>query len=230
VVDHGRRGHGAARQHGHGAGLRRPCGAARRARGHQLGDPLAHRLAARAGGGEPGRERERHHGGRGHADGRPRAVHELADGVAREPQVARHLVLPLALDRGPQQRVALAIRQRGDGGQRPVHERPPLDLLLWARGRRQRVDELVEVLAGHAQLVERGVAHDPVQPRPQLADLVAAPERRPGRYEGELERVLGPGLGQDPPTRPQQRAAVALDDRLERAVVADARQRDQPRV
>jgi hypothetical protein len=71
---------------------------------------------------------------------------------------------------------------------------------------------------------------DPVQPRPQRVDLVAAPQRAPRRHEGLLQRVLGARLGQVAAAVPQQRPAVALHDRLERPLVPGGGERDEPLV
>ena len=63
---------------------------------------------------------------------------------------------------------------------------------------------------------------------PQIADLVTPLQRAPRRQEGLLDGVLGAGVAQIAPRRPQQQPAVALHDDLERPLVAGARQRDQP--
>jgi hypothetical protein len=88
--------------------------------------------------------------------------------------------------------------------------------------------ELRVVIARAAQLVERGAVDDPVQPRAQVAHLVAALQRPPGREMRLLQRVLGARLGQVPARRPQQRAPVALHDRLERPLVARAGEQHVP--
>jgi hypothetical protein len=69
-----------------------------------------------------------------------------------------------------------------------------------------------------------------VQPWPQVPHLRAGAQRRPRVDEGGLRDVLGQRVGQQPAQVAQQRPAVALDDRLERAVVAGRGKRDEPLV
>jgi hypothetical protein len=69
---------------------------------------------------------------------------------------------------------------------------------------------------------------DPVQPRAQLPHVVAARERAPGGDERLLERVLGARLGQVLAAMAQERAAVALHDRLECPLVPGRGQGDEP--
>ncbi len=182
------------------------------------------------GGRRPRGERQRHDRGRRGAQRQPRPVDELADRAFGDAQLARHLVLAAALDRDPQQRLALALRQGREARQRLPHDRAALHLLLGRRPAAQRVLELRVVVAGDAQLVQRGVVDDPVQPRAQVAHLIAALECAPGGQVRLLARVLGARLGQIPAGGAQQHAAVALDDRLERPLVPGARKYDQPLV
>ena len=164
-------------------------------------------------------QRQRDDRRRRRAQRQPRTVHELAHRALGHAELARDLLLRAPLDRDPQQRLALALGQRGQAGERLAHDRAPLHLLLRRLGAAQRVLELGVVVARDPQLVERGVVDDPVQPRAQVAHLVAALQRAPRRDVRLLERVLGPRLGQIAPRGAQQRAAVALDDRLERPLV-----------
>ena len=221
---------GRGRQHRDRAGLGRE-GARTRA-GDELRDPLRGRCARprRAGGRRPRGERQRHDRGRRGAQRQPRPVDELADRAFGDAQLARHLVLAAALDRNPQQRLALALRQGREARQRLPHDRAALHLLLERRSAAQRLLELRVVVAGDAQLVQRGVVDDPVQPRAQVAHLIAALECAPGGQVRLLARVLGARLGQIPAGGAQQHAAVALDDRLERPLVPGARKYDQPLV
>jgi hypothetical protein len=71
---------------------------------------------------------------------------------------------------------------------------------------------------------------DPVQPRAELAHVVTALERRPRRDQRLLDDVLRTRLADDAPRVAQQWPPVALDDRLERPLVAGARERDEPLV
>jgi hypothetical protein len=157
-------------------------------------------------------------------------VHELPHGAVGEAQLVGDLVLRTALDGDLQQRLALALRQRCQPGERLAQHRGVLGQLGRAAVARERVAQLLVVVAGRAQGVERRVLHDPVQPRLQLAHVVAAAQRAPGGDERLLERVLGARLGQVALAVAQQRPAVALDDRLERALVARGGERDEPLV
>ena len=179
---------------------------------------------------QPARERQRDQRRGGGPQARPRAVHELAHGAVREPQVLGHLVLRAALDGDLQQRLALALGERRQSGQRLAHHRAALGQLGGPAVAVQRVVELLVVIAGRAPGVERRVVDDPVQPRPQLAHLVAAPQRAPRGDERLLQSVLGARLGQVAAAVAQQRPPVSLDDRLERPLVPGGRQRDQPLV
>ena len=224
VHDRGAR-HRSARDHRDGARLgerRAPTGA-----GDQLADARRDVAAPGPGGRQPGRQRQRHDRGRRGAQRRARAVDELAHRVLREPQLLGDLVLRAPLDRDPQQRVALAVRERGQSGERPPHHRPALGQLRRPAAALERLAQLVVVVAHRTAGVQRGVVDDPVQPGPQLAHVVTAPQRRPGGEERLLERVLGPRLGQVAPGVAQQRAAVPLHDRLESTLMPAGRQRDQ---
>jgi hypothetical protein len=89
---------------------------------------------------------------------------------------------------------------------------------------------LLHRLAYLLERVDCRVVGDPVQPWTQVADLRAGAQRRPGIDEGRLHDVLGQRLRQKPAQVAQQRAAVALHDRLERAVVAARSELDEPLV
>ena len=95
-----------------------------------------------------------------------------------EPELARHLVLAAPLDGDRQQRVALALGQRREPLEGLAHDGPPLELVLGGVGDPQRLLQLVVVVARLAQQVEGRVVRDPVQPRAQVAHLVAALEPR----------------------------------------------------
>ena len=223
VVDDHRRGDRRGRDHRDGAGLRRQR--TRPGARDELRDPVGRRRARPRRARGPAGERQRHDRGRRGAQRQPRPVHELAHGALAHAELARHFALGPALDRDPQQRLALAHRQRGQPGQRVPRVLAPLHLV---DRHRQPIGELRVVVARRAQRVQRRVVDDPVQPRPQIADLVTALQRTPRRQERLLDGVLGPGVAQIAPRRPQQQPAVALHDDLERPLVPGARQRDQP--
>ncbi len=123
---------------------------------------------------QPGHERQRHDRGRGRPQRRARPVHELAHRAGAQPELAGDLVLAAALDRDRQQRLALARRQRREPLQRLAHDGAALELVVGRVGDLQRLLDLLVVVAGLAQQVQARVVRDPVQPRPQLAHLVAA--------------------------------------------------------
>ena len=127
------------------------------------------------------------------------------------------------------ERGALAIGQGLDAVQRRAQLLAPLDLGLEA-GRRQLRGHRRQGRAGRAQRVERLVVGDAVQPRAQLAHLGAGAQRLPCAHEARLQDVLGQRLAQQPAQIALQRAAVALDDRLEGPIVAIGRERDETAV
>jgi hypothetical protein len=79
-----------------------------------------------------------------------------------------------------------------------------------------------------AQHVQRGVARNRVQPRLQLHRLVGGEQRGVRVDERLLDRVLRTRLRQDPRAVAHERGAVAVDDRIEGALMAGAKQPDQP--
>jgi hypothetical protein len=75
------------------------------------------------------------------------------------------------------------------------------------------------------------VCRYPKQPRPQLAHLRASPERQPCVQQGKLQDVLGSRVRQaDAPAVAQQRAPVAVHERLEGTLVPFAHEPHQPLV
>ncbi len=113
-----------------------------------------------------------------------RAVHELAHRAIAQAEVVGDLGTALPLHRDSQERLALAIGERGDAGQRLAHHGAPLEVGFGGVRRVQRFLKLVVVVSAPLEGVERRVVRDPVQ-----------------------------------------RTTVALDDGLERALVAVAGQR-----
>ena len=146
------------------------------------------------------------------------------------PDLIGDLRVAAALELAEDHRVALALGQRLDGLEHRPEAVSALGHLVRAvGGGRQRLDVLVRppVLP---QRVQRRVVDDPVQPRPQVDAGVVAAQRGEGVEEGLLEDVLGPRRRQQPRAVAQERAVVAVDDRLERAVVPGAGEVDQPLV
>ena len=157
---------------------------------------------------------------RGGPERPPAAHHELSDGAMGEAERAGDLVLRPALDGDAQQRFALTLGQRSDVGQRTAQRHPALELVLRVNRPRRRVRAARVVHPrGVAQRVERDVVQDPVQPRVQVAHVVAALERRPrGQETPAAPRPRRQRREQSAPVA-EQRAAVALHDRLERMLV-----------
>jgi hypothetical protein len=80
-------------------------------------------------------------------------------------------------------------------------------------------------------VVETAVAGDPVQPRPGVDRALVGEHRVVRRREDLLEHVLRVlGRAEHVPAERQQPRLVALNQGLERGLVAAARQRDQPLV
>ena len=68
---------------------------------------------------------------------------------------------------------------------------------------------------------------DPVEPRPYVGGVVAAHERGVRVDEGLLGGVLGARLGKDARAVAHELAAVAVDENVERALVAVAHEPGQ---
>ncbi len=81
-----------------------------------------------------------------------------------------------------------------------------------------------------AKVVERRVADDPVEPRPQLDLLLGAAQREQRLGEGVLGHILGAVRGDDRRRVAGQRLAVAAHDLLEGVLIAVAHERDQAAV
>jgi hypothetical protein len=118
-----------------------------------------------------------------------------------------------------------------------AHEQPELLARVHlVRGREAVLGE-VDVHRVHAdrlrpaQVVERAVARDPVQPRAHVDLALVGQDRVEGRGEDLLQHVLGILLGgQHVAAEGQQARLVTPDERLERVVVAAADEGDQPLV
>jgi hypothetical protein len=96
---------------------------------------------------------------------RSRPVHELAHGSFGEAQLAGHLGPAATLQCRLDERVALALRQRGDSGERRAREHPRGDGILQHIGTR---DPIVQCEVGPfgPGRPDRGRAHDSIQPSP----------------------------------------------------------------
>ena len=96
---------------------------------------------------QPAGERQRRQRRRRGPQPAARAVHELAHGAVREPEVLGHLVLRPPLDGDLQQRLALALGQRRQPGERLAHDRGALGQLGRAAVALERVAQLLVVVA-----------------------------------------------------------------------------------
>ena len=133
----------------------------------------------------------------------------------RHAEGERDLLVAATLELAQQDGVALALRERLD---RHQHVAQPLAALERLVGPLDAVDALVQLVvaqAAVAQSVERRVVRDPVQPGPQVELRAVAVHRLVGLHERLLHHVLGALRRQQARHVAHQRAAVALDDRLE---------------
>jgi hypothetical protein len=220
----------AGRDHGGRAGLERDRGRTRATgAGRDLGDARDGRVAGVRD--DRVQERGRRDRGRRHAQRRAGAVDELADRAVGEPELLGDLGMRAAVDRDGEQGGPLARGQRGDARERVEHLVPALELGGRLGGEAAGgLRDLLHRLADLLERVDRRVVGDAVQPRAQLAHLGARAQRRPRADERRLHHVLGERVRQEAPQIAQQRAPVALDDRLERAVVTGGGKLGEPLV
>jgi hypothetical protein len=219
-------------------------GAARHPTGHDRrdgnlrGDPGA--VGARPGLGEsrsgrPARTEHPHHQRRrdqrrgARADAVAGPVDQLAHRAAAEPELAGDLLVAAALELAQDERPALPAWQRADRGHDAAQALAPLMRLLGALLTVQLFGERHGV-AVVAQLPQRGVDRDAMDPGAEAARGAVPDERLVGVEQRLLDGVLGPVLGQDAAARAKQRAAVAADQRLERLVATRGGELDQPLV
>ncbi len=215
------------RGHRNGADLDRGRDPAGAGRGDELGHAPGRLLVRGRRAQQPVHERHRGDGGHARAQRAAGSVHELAQRAVGETQLGRDLGVRAALDGDRQQRFALALGQPCDAGQGLTDHVAALGVLSHRARALKRLVQLVVVIARALQPGGRRVVGDAVQPPPQLPHLGARAQRGPGVDERLLEGVLGARRGQHPAQVAGQRAAVALDDRLECAVVPVAGQPDE---
>jgi hypothetical protein len=115
----------------------------------------------------------------------------LAHRALREPEPAAHVLRRVAVHGDAQERLALALWERREVGQRVTKELAALELVLGGAGALQPLAQLGVVVVLAAQRVERGVLDDPVQPCADAPHLVTALQGRPGRRERLLDGLLG---------------------------------------
>ena len=200
------------------------------------------RRPARAGGCDAGfrfgavldqhaQQRQRDHQAEAVAERLASAIDRLAGAAAAQSQGGGDLRVAEPFQLAHHDRSALRLRQVAQ----PPHQlRDLLAPLRLLRGRAATavvlLDQLRRVGRLVAQVVERRVADDPVEPRLQVDLRVrVAPQRQQSLREGVLGDVLR-APADDRPRVTGQRLAVAADDLLERRVVAVADEGDQPPV
>ena len=168
--------------------------------------------------GEPGDDRPRGERGGGGAHRRTGAMEQHPHRAVGDAELGAHVAVAAALDGDAEQRLALLERQRGDAVERAPHVVAPLDLRVEVAGAGRVVEQLDVGGARALDGVDRAVVDDAEEPGAQVADLGAGAEPAPRADERRLDDVLGARLARDPAGVADQRAPVALDDRLERAL------------
>ena len=99
---------------------------------------------------------------------------ELTNAAGGQPELLGDLLLAATLHGDGKQRLALALGERGEAGEGVADERTALGELGGAADTLERLAQLVVVIAVDAKRVQRRVVDDPVEPRPQIAHIVAA--------------------------------------------------------
>ncbi len=142
-----------------------------------------------------------------------------------QPERDGDLVVAAALERRAQHHPALEFRKRCQTGERGTDLEPPLDFVLRVAGLAAVLD-VKRVVYRTAELADRDVVNDPVQPRAGVTDLdLRVPKRHPGLHQSLLQDVLGTRLRwAQPAAIGEQCPPVALDQRLERSLMAGTRQ------
>jgi hypothetical protein len=130
------------------------------------------------------------------------------------------------LDRGGEQRLALPRWQACEFTQSVSGAGSPRDHLLQRLGR-DRSDLEWQLARPTHRRPRGGVTEHTEQPTAQMPHLGACVDRRIGVQERLLNDVLRAAMVIEPPRRGEQLAAIALDDRGERPLVARARERDE---
>jgi hypothetical protein len=165
-------------------------------------------------------------------DARP--VHDDPGGAWRDVQLGGQLLVGEPVELSPYQRVAVAGRQRAEILEQLAQVGTALVCRrrLVARCGREviAIDRVqVDAVGPHpAELVEAAVAHQPVEPWPQVHRAVVAPQRAVRAPQCLLHDILGgAAIAQDPCGEAQQRCPVTVVDLLERRLVAGAKRGDK---
>ena len=196
-----------------------------RARAAQALGDLAELVADLLAGQQPrlGRLGERHAGAHEQRlDRRHRGLHRVGD-----------LLVGERVDLAQQQRGALRLGQVLDVGDEEPELLALVDLVRGGRAALGQVDvhRVDPDGLGAAQVVQRAVARDPVQPRPHVDRPVVGEHRVERGGEDLLQHVLGVlARGQHVAAERQQPRLVAGDQRLEGRLIPAPNERDEPLV
>ncbi len=175
----------------------------------------------RAVSGDPRRQRPRRECRRRSADRRSRAMDEHLHGAFADAHLAPDVAVAAALDADGEQRCPLLGGERRDLTECGPDRLAMLDLVLQVHALRLRAFEQRQIGgAGALHRVDRPVVDDAIEPGSEVADLAAVLELPPDAEHRRLDDVLSPRVAQHPARVREQRAAVALDDRLERTLAS----------
>ncbi len=162
----------------------------------------------------------------GDAGAHEQRLHRGHGGVHRE----RDLLVGERVDLAQQQRGALGLGQLLDVADQLAEALAAQHLIAGGEAVLGEVDvhRVHADRGGAAQVVERAVARDPVQPRPHVDRALVGEHRVEGGGEHLLQDVLGVlARAQHVPAEGEQAGVVAREERLEGGVLAAAGQRDQ---
>ena len=133
------------------------------------------------------------------------------------------------MDRGPDERVALALGQPRDLRESAERKHPLTDRVLKVT-RRNRLRIQFSFNSAGTGSPDRGVAHDLMQPAPEMLHLGSGAQRRERAQERLLHDVLRTSVGTETPRQRMKLSSIALNDRYERPIVARASETDQTRI
>lgn len=159
---------------------------------------------------------------------RPGSVDETADGTVAEAERVGNLLVASPFQSRAKHDLALKSRQGGHPGERLARGKALLGLMLDARPR-WMLEQCDGVSRRLAEIGDRDVVNDAVKPGPHFSDLATVADRHPRLEECLLQHILRACLrAHEPAAVGQQLTAIALNQRLERALVARLGQLEQP--
>ena len=160
----------------------------------------------------------------------PRPDEKRLDRGERDPHGLGDLGVGESVDLAQHEGAPLRLRQLLDVGDDRPQLLAPLDALERGRPVRIRVDvhRVLPVRHRLPQEVQAPITRDPVQPWPSRDRPLVGEHRRMGCDEGLLEQILGVLARADHvPAEAEQPRLVAVEQDLERVVVAVANHRDE---